>query len=557
MAATVAKGRGCAQSFLWHRRPAGVCKKLFQQPAHRGQSLDTPNEMVRCASGAGSRGVMYKSVAEQPDPVTTTITGTVPTWINGDLLRNGPGKFEVGKDTYNHLFDGLSLLTRFNISNGKVTYQSKFQRSNSYTKAMEHNRIVLSEFGTMAHPDPCLSLLGRFMARFKPQREFSDNCNVNLAFVGDQCYAMTESHVLRKIDPRTLDTLDKVNLADSVAVHTATAHPHMDPDGTVYNMGSHFAKKTMYNIIKVPPPEPGMTEDPMSKASILCSIPSTETYPSYYHSFSMTDNYIVFLEQPLFLNLLRMRMHMLFQTGFQKVMQYDEKKPARFHIARRDTGELLPQRFVADPFFCFHQVNAYEEDGHVVVDLSTYEDGKIVQKINLENLRKGVETEVGTAKRFVLPVEKEKESGINLNTLEYSKTTAVLRDDDTIYCTPEVISDETIEFPKVNYEKFNGKPYQYFYGIGGTDLELMKVNTRTATSQRWHEEGCCPSEPIFVNAPNSTSEDDGVVLSAVNDLREGKPPFLLVLDARDFKEVARAEIMADVPFGFHGMYVSN
>ena len=29
-----------------------------------------------------------------------------------------------------------------------------------------------------------------------------------------------------------------------------------------------------------------------------------------------------------------------------------------------------------------------------------------------------------------------------------------------------------IEFPKVNYEKFNGKPYQYFYGIGGTDLEV-------------------------------------------------------------------------------------
>ena len=101
-------------------------------------------------------------------------------------------------------------------------------------------------------------------------------------------------------------------------------------------------------------------------------------------------------------------------VGFQKVMQYDEKKPARFHIARRDTGELLPQKFVADPFFCFHQVNAYEEDGHVVVDLSTYEDGKIVQTINLENLRKGVETEVGTAKRFVLPVEKEKVFNSNL-----------------------------------------------------------------------------------------------------------------------------------------------
>lgn len=35
----------------------------------------------------------------------------------------------------------------------------------------------------------------------------------------------------------------------------ATAHPHVDPDGTVYNMGNAFmgAKGPTYNVIKFPP----------------------------------------------------------------------------------------------------------------------------------------------------------------------------------------------------------------------------------------------------------------------------------------------------------------
>ena len=34
----------------------------------------------------------------------------------------------------------------------------------------------------------------------------------------------------------------------------ATAHPHIDEDGTVYNMGNSIGSKgSMYNIIRFPP----------------------------------------------------------------------------------------------------------------------------------------------------------------------------------------------------------------------------------------------------------------------------------------------------------------
>lgn len=45
-------------------------------------------------------------------------------------------------------------------------------------------------------------------------------------------------------------------LDEYIGVNTATAHPHVDTDGTVYNMASSFAGKegSRYSIVKFPPP---------------------------------------------------------------------------------------------------------------------------------------------------------------------------------------------------------------------------------------------------------------------------------------------------------------
>ena len=60
-------------------------------------------------------GVGFRSslTEETPEPVTLEISGTLPSWLEGALLRTGPSKFEVGARTYNHWFDGLAMLHRF------------------------------------------------------------------------------------------------------------------------------------------------------------------------------------------------------------------------------------------------------------------------------------------------------------------------------------------------------------------------------------------------------------------------------------------------------------
>lgn len=65
---------------------------------------------------------------------------------------NGPGTYTIGDHKLNHLFDGMAVLQKFNISSAdeKITYQNKMLQSEAYVKGREKNRIMFGEFGTAA-----------------------------------------------------------------------------------------------------------------------------------------------------------------------------------------------------------------------------------------------------------------------------------------------------------------------------------------------------------------------------------------------------------------------
>ena len=51
----------------------------------------------------------------------------------------------------------------------------------------------------------------------------------------------------------------QVDLCKYISVNGVTAHPHIEADGTVYNIGNCFGKNMSlaYNIIKIPPAQTG------------------------------------------------------------------------------------------------------------------------------------------------------------------------------------------------------------------------------------------------------------------------------------------------------------
>ncbi|XP_046891256.1 beta-carotene oxygenase 2b isoform X1 [Hypomesus transpacificus] len=516
---------------------------------------------------------LVRSVEETPEAISTKITGSVPTWINGSLLRNGPGKFEIGNQKFNHWFDGMALLHKFKISGGQVTYKSRFLGSDCYQANNEHSRIVVSEFGTVAMPDPCKNFFQRFLSRFEMPKP-SDNDNVSFVTYKGDYYVSTETNFMHRIDPETLEAKEKVDWSKFIAVNGATAHPHNDPDGTTYNMGNSYTSKgATYNIIRVPPTKKS-PEETLEGATVLCSIPSVDkTKPSYYHSFAMSENYVVFIEQPIKMDLLKIVTGKMRGKGISDGISWDPKRDTIFHLINKQTGKLSSVHYLTKALSTFHQINAFEQDGLLVMDMCASDDGQAINNYMVQNLRQSGEAldEVYNTmsrvfpRRFVLPLNVDHNTpiGKNLNTLPDSTATAIRISKDKVFCSYEELHDEELhkygglEFPQINYAKYNTHPYRYFYGCGFQHLvgdTLIKMDLKDKSMKVWEQPGLYPSEPIFVPSPDSTEEDDGVILSVVITPNKDKSTFLLVLDAKSFQELARADVPVNIPYGFHGTF---
>lgn len=50
---------------------------------------------------------MVSSAEETPESISTHTVGQIPEWIDGNFLRNGPGKFEIGNQKWVNLLTGV------------------------------------------------------------------------------------------------------------------------------------------------------------------------------------------------------------------------------------------------------------------------------------------------------------------------------------------------------------------------------------------------------------------------------------------------------------------
>uniref|UniRef100_A0AAX7V7M4 Retinoid isomerohydrolase RPE65 n=1 Tax=Astatotilapia calliptera TaxID=8154 RepID=A0AAX7V7M4_ASTCA len=520
---------------------------------------------------AASYKKIFESVEELNEPIPAVITGVIPSWLGGSLLRMGPGLFEVGDEHFQHLFDGQALIHKFDLKNGQVTYYRKFIRTDAYVRAMTENRVVITEFGTAAYPDPCKNIFSRFFTYFRGI-EVTDNCLVNVYPIGEDFYAVTETNYITKVDPDSLETLKKVDLCKYLSVNGVTAHPHTERDGTLYNIGNCFGKNMSlaYNIVKIPP-VPKDKSDPIEKSQVLVQLPSSERLkPSYVHSFGMTDNYFVFVEQPVKINLLKF----LSAWSFRGATYMDCFEPNASMGVGRSVLECWSykhlHKFRTSAFNLFHHINAYEDEGFIVVDLCAWKGHEFVYNyLYLANVKEEWEEVKKAAarapqpevRRYVLPLDIHREDrGKNLVSLSYTTATAVLHSDGTIWLEPEVLFSgprQAFEFPQINYSKCCGKKYSFAYGLGLNHFipdRIVKLNVQTKETWVWQEEDSYPSEPLFVPSPGATEEDDGVLLSIVVKPGAQRPGSLLVLDARNLTELARAEVNTIIPITLHGTY---
>lgn len=449
-----------------------------------------------------------------------TVKGKIPDWLNGTLFRNGPGTFELELEKYRHWFDGLAMLHKFVIANGKVSYSNKFLECAAYNEAMETGKVRYSEYAT----DPKRSRLGKIFAVF--DQRITDSAKVNLTKIAGKYLALGETSKQIEFDPKSLETLGIFNYEKKYKQHITTVHPHFDvKENTVYQLVTRFGRVSHYRFIRIF--ENGRTE-------VVGEIPVSK--PSYMHSFGLSPNYLILTEFPLVVQPLAL----LFQIKpFIENFKWKPKRGTIFHIMERKSGKVIA-KIETDPFFAFHHINAFEKGDELIIDINGYPDAEVINAFYLDRMKdQNSEIPFGDVRRYRIDLKIKKISH-------------------------EILSDECLELSNFDYQRYNMEEnYQFVYGVSlnknhrnGFYNQLVKFDLRSGKTKTWFEEHSYPGEPIFVGKPDRSKEDDGVLFAVILNEKQ-EQSFLLMLDAESMQEIARAETPQTILFGYHGQFFAE
>ncbi|XP_078701314.1 beta,beta-carotene 15,15'-dioxygenase-like [Branchiostoma floridae x Branchiostoma belcheri] len=472
-------------------------------------------------------------------PMKYDSNNSVPTWLEGTLVRNAPGLFELGGRSAIHIFDGFAKIHSVEIGQHQINFSAAFLDTGSYTRSKKANRYApeVTFFGV----DPAFNELERIEAFKYPY----DNTDVNVWKYGqgeDSVYAaLTDGWVYTKFDSDTLKTLGvsipSVNGVHMSQVVQSCAHPIVEP-GTTNNI----------NYLMVPSLLPGQKHQhyvlrikDLDNYEILASFQTDK--PSYMHSFALTENYAIFFAQPAYFNFMK-----IVETAMVDIDWLPEEKTTVI-LANIKTGEI--ERLQTDALFFTHHVNAYEtNDGTIVADVVQFEEGfSVFAEYKLPMLRNITSLHNKPAK-----------SRLYRYTIDLASKTVQTK----TFRSESPLQDflYKIELPIIN-EKYRTKHYCYVYGVildfspssplNGSFAIVKKDLCTPGNDLYWYHPNHYVSEPSFVGNPDGKDEDDGVLLSAVFDA-DRRASYLLILDCKTMKTVNTAYMPTYIPFGFHGRF---
>lgn len=229
----------------------------------------------------------------------------------------------------------------------------------------------------------------------------------------------------------------------------------------------------------------------------------------------------------------------------------------------RRHGQGVVAEFESPASFCFHTINAWQEENDdgatdILAELVEHENLDILHKFYYENL-----TSEG---KNTLSFHAEKADSCTPSFARYRLSGVGMKPFALGTEVKEAVLELSVpkfkvgELPTINLN-FVTREHRFVYGVVNRGYSsfldgICKTDTKTGEALYWDERGCTPGEAIFVPDPAGTGEDDGVLLSVVLDTRKAgeESSFLLVLDARTMRELGRAEVGGVVGFGFHGCH---
>ena len=198
--------------------------------------------------------------------------------------------------------------------------------------------------------------------------EFTDNDYSTLFTLGPDLFCMADTCFFRKVDCKNLgESSEKCDATKLFGVNSQSAHPLTDPKtGDVWNVGFTLFSGLKYHVFKIPC---GKSSKEMLKKSQTIATFSSRWNGSFgaFHSFGMTENFVIFIEQPYVATVAKLCTALVKRTAARDWLEWrggEEKN--RFVIISKTTGKVYKTDFYSkEPFYFIHVINCHEEDRQV------------------------------------------------------------------------------------------------------------------------------------------------------------------------------------------------
>ena len=415
------------------------------------------------------------------------VRGAIPAALDGRYVRNGsnPASGESA-----HWFFGDGMLHSVELSGGRATaYRNRWVETGQLTGGTVPGNVPGG--GNNASNVSAIHHAGKLLT----------SGEVGLPF---------------EIDPNDLSTVGVYDFGGKLT-QSFTAHPKIDPaTGYLHSFGYWFFGEDLllYHVT--------------DETGALVSTQRVEVgQSSMMHSFAITEKDVVFWEAPVLFDLEAA------VAGDPIPFVWDPSYGARIGVMPLG-GPTENIRWVeVDPFYVFHEVNAYRDGDDVIVDVCWHPD-----MFNGSDLIGG--TGQSAVKRWRINTAGEQ--------LTYAE---------------EVIATNPFELPSHD-RRFTGRKHRHgwfaatrddpqtidFAGIGHVDYQ-------TGTISEWDPGRTRHAgEAFFV--PEGSGEAEGWLLTFVYD-HVSQRSVLAILEAENVAAgpIAEVALPQRVPYGFHGVWIPS
>ncbi|MBV9514314.1 MAG: carotenoid oxygenase family protein, partial [Mycobacteriaceae bacterium] len=445
------------------------------------------------------------------------VAGTIPDYLDGRYLRNGPNPIgEIDPELY-HWFIGDGMVHGIRIRDGKAEWY--------------RNRWVRGPYAATA------------LGETPPAGEFGVSgigANTNVVGHAGKTLALVEAGVANY---ELTDELDTVGVCDFDGTLTGgySAHPKRDPEtGELHAVSfSMFRGNTVqYSVIGV---------DGRARRTVDIEV----TGATMMHDFSLTERHVVFYDLPVTFDTaqavemtvprgLRLPARLMLSAVIGRIpipdpviarqpgpknadrrlpYSWNPNYPARVGVMPRDGGNADVRWFDVEPCYVFHPLNAYDDDDTIVLDV------------------------VRHPKMFATDHLGPNEGPPTLDRWTVDLADGKVRE--------SRFDDRGQEFPRVD-ERLVGKRHRYGYapavgeGAGGGDALLKHDFVRGNTETRSFGADKVLGEFVFQPTSGDAAEDDGVLMGYVYD-RPSDHSELAILDAHSLQDIASIKLPHRVP----------